>query len=273
VTPSFDPPFGGYHRHGQNQDPCDASCADEVAHVIDRYGAENVAAVLIEPINGATGGGFVPPPGYLARLREVCHAREVLIIHDEVMVGLGRAGTPLAADLFPGSEPDLSVVSKGLGAGYATLSAVLIHGDVGAWFGQGTSVLPLESTMTGTPLSAAVGLAVLGVLRDLDLQEDAEWFRTAVDSALGGLDRVQDIRGAGYFFGIELSAGALVPVLQAARAEGVVLYPFGPRDADGSGNGFFVAPPLTSTRDELDLMLASLSKAVAGVGFPSAQSR
>ncbi|HUS62047.1 MAG TPA: aminotransferase class III-fold pyridoxal phosphate-dependent enzyme, partial [Acidimicrobiales bacterium] len=122
LEPSFDAPYPGHHRRCGDR-PCTAECADEVADEIDRSGPEVVAAVVIEPVNGASGGGHVPPPGYLARLRASCEERGVLVVHDEVMVGLGRTGRTMAADHFPDAAPDITVVSKGLGAGYLPISA------------------------------------------------------------------------------------------------------------------------------------------------------
>jgi taurine--2-oxoglutarate transaminase len=264
LMPTFDPPYPGYHPHGSNTAQCGAACASAVADAIDRVGAENVAAVLIEPINGATGGGYVPPAGYLARLREICSDRGVLVIHDEVMVGLGRAGPALAADLFPDAEPDFSVVSKGLGAGYATISAVLSHGEAGKWFGsEPVRRLPLESTMAGAPLQVAVGLGVLDALEELDTIGGGQEFYAAARQVCTDIACVRDVRGAGYFVGVELTPGCLLEALEATRRAGVVLYPFGAPDS--SCSGIFLAPPLTAAPLELAHMLDAVSGALSSI--------
>ncbi|MEU8578572.1 aminotransferase class III-fold pyridoxal phosphate-dependent enzyme [Streptomyces asoensis] len=116
LGPAFPAPYPPTHHHTEGT--CTASCADEVAKAIDSRGAENVAAILLEPVNGTTCGAFVPPDGYLRRVQEICQERDVLVIHDEVLTGLWRTGTPLASHHWDGVEPDLCILSKGLGAGF-----------------------------------------------------------------------------------------------------------------------------------------------------------
>ncbi|MFJ5029523.1 aminotransferase class III-fold pyridoxal phosphate-dependent enzyme [Streptomyces sp. NPDC088560] len=123
LGPAFPAPYPPTHGHKGRA--CDVSCADEIAKVIDGRGAQNVAAVLIEPVNGSTGGAYVPPDGYLRRVSEICRERNVLTVHDEVLTGLWRTGTTLASQHWDGAEPDLCILSKGLGARYTGVGAVL----------------------------------------------------------------------------------------------------------------------------------------------------
>src|SRR5262249_47637105 len=111
LAPAFDPPFPGFHA-GCGRPACESACADVVRAAIDQRDPDSVCAVLIEPIIGTSGGGFVPPPGYLQELRRICDERGVLLIFDEVLTGLGRTGRPMASDWWPGARPDITVVSK-----------------------------------------------------------------------------------------------------------------------------------------------------------------
>lgn len=167
LGPAFPPPYPPTHGHEGRA--CDASCADEVAKAIDNRGAEQVAAVLIEPVNGTTGGAYVPPGGYLRRVSEICRERQVLVTHDEVLTGLWRTGTPLASHHWEGAEPDLCILSKGLGAGYTSVAAVLVSPEIAPLIRhQDAGPLPAMGTMAAHPLQAAACLGVLDELEAMD---------------------------------------------------------------------------------------------------------
>ncbi|MFB6533086.1 aspartate aminotransferase family protein [Streptomyces noursei] len=265
LGPAFSAPYPPTHRHTNGS--CDASCADEVAEAIDIRGAENVAAVLLEPVNGTTGGAYVPPEGYLRRVSEICREREVLVIHDEVLTGLWRTGTPLASDHWDGAKPDLCILSKGLGAGYTSVAAVLVspelapllrHADAGP--------LPAMGTMAAHPLQAAACLGVLDELESLDFAAfTARGARLGKAlRALADRDPVRDVRGLGHLYGIEVEPGLLWPLMKEAELREVFLYPF-----SGAGRprseGLVVAPPLTSTDEDIDFLTAALFDAVTAL--------
>ena len=265
LGPAFPAPYPP--THGHDQQPCDASCADEVAKAIDARGAENVAAVLLEPVNGTTGGAYVPPDGYLRRVAEICRERDVLVIHDEVLTGLWRTGTPLASHHWAGAEPDLVILSKGLGAGYTGVAAVLVAPELAALLRhQDADPLPAMGTMAAHPLQAAACLGVLDELESLDF--DA--FRARGERlgetvrALTGLPSVRDVRGLGHLYGVELAPGLLWPVLAEAERCGVFFYPF-----TGAGSprseGLVVAPPLNSTDEDLEFLTAALRDAITAL--------
>ncbi|GGZ82022.1 aminotransferase class III-fold pyridoxal phosphate-dependent enzyme [Streptomyces echinoruber] len=262
LGPAFPAPYPPTHDHGGR--PCDASCADEVAKAIDNRGAENVAAVLIEPVNGTTGGAYVPPDGYLRRVSEICREREVLVIHDEVLTGLWRTGTPLASDHWDGAEPDLCILSKGLGAGYTGVGAVLVSHEIAPLLRhQDADSLPAMGTMATHPLQAAACLGVLDDLESMDLDAFTARGQRLGDAlrALVGLEPVRDVRGLGHLYGIEVQPGLLWPLMREAEKRDVFFYPF-----TGAGHprseGLVVAPPLTSTDEEMDFLVAALSDAV-----------
>ncbi|MFJ2650461.1 aspartate aminotransferase family protein [Streptomyces sp. NPDC087420] len=262
LGPGFPAPYPPTHPHSDRD--CDASCADEIAKEIDRRGAQNVAAVLIEPINGTTGGAFVPPDGYLRRVSEICRERHVLVIHDEVLTGLWRTGTPLASHHWDGCEPDIVILSKGLGAGYTSVGAVLVSPEMAWWLRDADAAsLPAMGTMATHPLMAAACLGVLDELEEMDLAAFAargERLQEAMTS-LNGVGPVRDIRGRGFLYGVEVAPGQLWPVMKAAEERGVFFYPF-TGAGDPKSEGLVVAPPLTSTDEDIEFLTTALSSAL-----------
>ncbi len=266
LGPAFPAPYPPTHAH-ETRD-CDASCADEIATAIDNRGAENVAAVLIEPVNGSTGGAFVPPDGYLQRVSEICRQRDVLVLHDEVLTGMYRTGTPLASQHWEGCEPDMVILSKGLGAGYTSVGAVLVSPRIAPWLRhEDADPLPAMGTIATHPLMAA---ACLGVLDELETIHVTTF--TARGERLGaalkdlrGVGPVTDVRGLGFLYGVEVAPGQLWPVMKAAEERGVLFYPF-----TGAGEprseGLVVAPPLISTDDDIGFLIAAVSDALASAG-------
>lgn len=254
ISPAFDPPYPGQHL-GCPFPSCRVECARTVREAIVEAGPESVAAVLLEPVNGTTGGGYVPPAGYLRAVREICDEFGVLFIHDEVLTGLGRTGLPLASHHTPGAEPDIITLSKGLGAGYIPISATLIAPELADSIMSAGLWLPLMGTMSATPLQGVVGLAVLSVLDEIGAL-DRDQVRGAavgrlVAEATRDIPTVRDVRGLGYFHGIEFAPGTVSEALQIARSNGLLLYPFARYQRDGSGEGLLVAPPLNATDADL----------------------
>ncbi|GHG95416.1 aminotransferase class III-fold pyridoxal phosphate-dependent enzyme [Streptomyces rubradiris] len=266
LGPAFPAPYPPTHGHEGRA--CDASCADEVATAIDSRGAENVAAVLIEPVNGTTGGAYVPPDGYLRRVSEICREREVLVIHDEVLTGLWRTGTPLASTHWDGAEPDLCILSKGLGAGYTGVGAVLVSPEIAPLLRHTEAdPLPAMGTMAAHPLQAAACLGVLDELESMDLDAfTARGVRLGESlRALTGLGPVREVRGLGHLYGVEVEPGLLWPLMEEAEKRDVFFYPF-----TGAGHprseGLVVAPPLTSTDEEITFLTTALCDAVSALG-------
>lgn len=267
LGPAFPAPYPPAHNHGTTKRPCDASCADEVALAIDTRGAQNVAAVLLEPVNGTTGGAFVPPDGYLRRVSEICRERDVLVIHDEVLTGLWRTGTPLASAHWEGAEPDLCILSKGLGGGYTGVAAVLVSPELAPLLKHAKAdPLPPMGTMSAHPLQAAACLGVLDELEAMDFdafQARGEQLGGAL-RALRDMSAVRDVRGIGHLYAVELTAGQLWPAMKEAEARGVFLYPF-----TGAGHpkseGFVVAPPLNSTDEDISFLTEALRGAAVAI--------
>jgi hypothetical protein len=179
--------------------------ADEIERAIVREGPESVAAVFLEPVQNS-GGCFPPPPGYFERVREICDRYGVLLVSDEVICAFGRLGHYFGSERF-GYQPDIITFAKGVTSGYAPLGGMLVSDALMEPFTHGHESFLHGVTFAGHPVSCAVALANLDVFEKEDLlgnvrsQRDA--FRATLGK-LGDLPIVGDVRGDGYFYGIEL---------------------------------------------------------------------
>ncbi len=248
--------------------------ADEIDRAIVREGPETVAAVFLEPVQNA-GGCFTPPPGYLQRVREICDRHGVLLVSDEVICAFGRLGDWFGARRY-GFQPDLITVAKGLTSGYAPLGAMIASERLVEPFLQGTRSFTHGFTFGGHPVSCAVGLANLDAFEREDVlghvcQHEAA-FRAALEG-LRDLPIVGDVRGDGYFYGIELvkdkhtrlsfddeeSERLLRGFLSGALFEAGLIC-----RADDRGDPVIqLAPPLVCGQEEFDLMAQILRDALS----------
>ena len=179
--------------------------AEQIAERIEAEGPETVAAVFLEPVQNS-GGCFVPPPGYFRRVREICDQYGVLLVSDEVICAFGRLGYYFGAERY-GYEPDMITVAKGMTSGYSPIGALLASEKLVEPFLHGTASFAHGITFGGHPVSSAVALANLDVFEDegvLSNVRDREAAFLATLRTLEDLPIVGDIRGAGYFYGIEL---------------------------------------------------------------------
>jgi adenosylmethionine-8-amino-7-oxononanoate aminotransferase len=179
--------------------------ADEIERAIENEGPDSVAAVYLEPVQNS-GGCFPPPPGYFQRVREICDRHGVLLVSDEVICAFGRLGHYFGCDRY-GYEPDIITFAKGVTSGYAPLGGMLVADKLMEPFSEGHTSFLHGVTFAGHPVSCAVAMANLDVFEKEDLlgnvraNEDA--FRGTLEK-LGDLPIVGNVRGAGYFYGIEL---------------------------------------------------------------------
>ena len=179
--------------------------ADQIAAAIEMEGPDTVAAVFLEPVQNS-GGCFPPPPGYFARVREICDRYDVLMVSDEVICAFGRLGHMFGAQRY-GYEPDIITCAKGITSGYSPLGAMLVTDRVYEPFATGATTFLHGYTFGGHPVSCAVALANLDVMEKdglLDhVQANEAAFRSTLER-LRDLPIVGDVRGAGYFYGIEM---------------------------------------------------------------------
>jgi adenosylmethionine-8-amino-7-oxononanoate aminotransferase len=179
--------------------------ADEIERAILREDAESVAAVYLEPVQNS-GGCFTPPPGYFQRVREICDKYGVLLVSDEVICAFGRLGYYFGAERY-GYQPDIITFAKGATSGYSPLGGMIVRDELMEPFLTGTATFLHGITFAGHPVSSAVALANLDVFERENLlgnvRSNEAGFRASLDKLLD-LPIVGNIRGAGYFYGIEL---------------------------------------------------------------------
>jgi adenosylmethionine-8-amino-7-oxononanoate aminotransferase len=179
--------------------------AEAIAERIEFEGPDTVAAVILEPVQNA-GGCLTPPDGYFQRVREICDEYDVLMISDEVICAWGRLGEWFGAQRYD-YEPDVITTAKGLTSAYAPMGAMIVSDRIAEPFLSGTNSFTHGFTFGGHPICAAVALANLDVIEREGMIERVRRhegaFRAMLDS-LRDLPIVGDVRGAGYFYGIDL---------------------------------------------------------------------
>ena len=179
--------------------------ADEIDRAIIREGAASVAGVILEPVQ-SSGGCIPPPPGYFQRVREICDRHGVLLISDEVICAFGRLGHTYGAGRYD-YLPDMIAVAKGLTSGYSPLGALICSDRLMEPFLQGTSTFTHGVTFAGHPVSCAVALANLDLFEAEDILGHVRANEPVFRAALGTLEDlpiVGEVRGAGFFYAIEL---------------------------------------------------------------------
>lgn len=261
------------------KEECEIARANDLEEAILLYGPDNVMAFMGEPIVGATLGAAVPGEHYWKRIREICTKYGVLLIVDEVMVGLGRTGYNFAIDIWD-VQPDLIVLGKGLAAGYQPLGAVLAAPQIVAAFQEGSGTFEHGYTYSGHPVAAAAGLASLDYVEKHDLihrvRDREQGFFSRFED-LKEFPFVGDVRGKGFFAGIEFvqdkkTKSPFSPeekfskkIARAARHAGALVYP-GSGFIDGAhGDHILIAPPFVATDDEFDELFKRLKTAFSNV--------
>ncbi len=219
--PSFKTPFepitpGGFRVPNTNFYRAPAShnidlkefgqwAANRIAEAIEFEGPDTVAAVFAEPVQNA-GGCFPPPPGYFERVREICDEYDVLLVSDEVICAFGRIGSMFACNDF-GYVPDIITCAKGMTSGYSPIGAMIASDRLFEPFNDGKTTFPHGYTFGGHPVSSAVALANLDIFEREGLnnhvKETAPAFRATLEKLLD-LPIVGDVRGDGFFYGLEL---------------------------------------------------------------------
>ena len=179
--------------------------ATEHADNLEAFGRWAADRIFIEPVQNS-GGCFPPPPGYLERVREICDEYDVLMVADETICAFGRIGEMFAMSRF-GVTPDVITCAKGMTSGYAPIGAMIVSDRLFEPFKQGHNYFAHGYTFGGHPVSAAAALANLDIFEREGLNQhvrdnEGAFLRTL--QKLSDLDIVGDIRGAGYFYGIEL---------------------------------------------------------------------
>ncbi len=260
-------------------DPDDPATGNHYASLlaarIETEGPDTVLAFIVEPVGGASTGALVPPVGYMERVREICDHYGVILIHDEVMSGGGRTGRFFAAEYWNG-QPDLIALSKGFGAGYMPLGAMIAHErlvetvlDAGG-FAHGF-------TYAGNPLACAAGLAVIEEIETQGLLQNASdmggLLRRRLDELMDAYPFIGDVRGKGLLLAFELVSerDSMTPLpaelnaydrlVNLAYDRGLIIY--SRRTRDGlAGDHFLVCPPMIVTAEQIDELIDKLGSSL-----------
>lgn len=245
--------------------------ANMLEQCILKEGPENVLAFIVEPVGGASTGALAPPVGYMSRIRQICDSYGVLLIHDEVMSGGGRTGRFFASEHWQGA-PDIIAISKGFGAGYVPLGAIIadqkivdaVQDDGG--FAHGF-------TYAGNPLACTAGLAVITEIENQNMLDNAEKMGNLLKSRLIGLTNrypfIGDVRGKGLLLAFELVSdqttmapldtqlNAYNRLVDIAYLNNLIIY--SRRSRGGySGDHFLVCPPMIINPSQIDEIISKL---------------
>ena len=260
---------------GKTQPGCGMPCVEEVARSIEREGADSIAAMIVEPVQG-TGGILVPPPDYFARLQAICREHDVLLILDEVITGFGRTGRWFGMQHWD-IHPDIVTFAKGVTSGYLPLGGFALSDSVyAALRDEGPPGLPFMFGLTynNHATACAAALANLEIVEREGLVANAhavgEQLRKRLEEGLGSHPKVADIRGIGLLLAVECTQpGTLAPVdgrpmaypaAIAARCweRGLIVRALWENVA--------LAPPLCTTPEEADRIADILIEAFEQVG-------
>ncbi len=253
---------------------------DEFESAIDEAGAETIAAFIFEPVVGAAGGVVPAPDGYAKRMREICDRHGILMISDEVMCGSGRCGTWRALE-HDGVVPDIMAVAKGLAGGYQPLGAALYTDAVKQVIDDVHGGPLTGHTFTGHTTACAAGVAVQEIIyRDglvARVKARGAEFIEHLRDRLSAIEAVGDVRGRGYFIGVEFVAdratkapfpqerGIHTAIGSQALERGLICYPCS-GNVDGiAGDTAILAPPYNASNGELEEIADKFTAAVRSV--------
>ncbi|MDJ0028093.1 hypothetical protein BJF87_07465 [Gordonia sp. CNJ-863] len=257
--------------HAQDEQQETERALASLDQLIRLEGPDSIAALVLESVPG-TAGIMVPPPGYMAGVREICDRYGIVFIADEVMAGFGRTGKWFAIEHFDGVVPDLITFAKGVNSGYVPLGGVAISGEIAATFAQ--RPYPGGLTYSGHPLATAAAVATINAMTDEKIVENAarignEVLGPGLRALADKHPSVGEVRGLGVFWAIELvadratreplapyggSSPAMNEVIASLKSNG--LLPF------ANFNRIHAVPPCTASDDEVREGLAILDTAL-----------
>ncbi|OSQ50900.1 aspartate aminotransferase family protein [Marivita geojedonensis] len=261
----------------QSEEEFVAQCVADLESLIEREGADSIAAFIGEPLLGT--GGIVPPPaGYWAAIQKVLHKHDILLIADEVVTGFGRLGTMFGSEHY-GLKPDIITIAKGLTSAYAPLSGSIVSDKVWEVLEKGTDENgPIGHgwTYSAHPIGAAAGVANLNLLESLNLIGNAgevgAYLNSRMADALADHPNVGEVRGEGMICAVEFvkdkddriffdAADKIGPQISAKLLEQDKII----ARAMPQGDILGFAPPFCLTRDEADQVVAGTVRAVKSV--------
>ena len=251
--------------------------ANELEDEILKVGPETVCAFIMEPVVGAAGCIVPAPAGYAQAIQAVCRKHGVLLISDEVMSGAGRTGTWRALE-HDGVEPDIMSVAKGLGGGFLPLAATIYQKEIGEVLTQKDGGLMSGHTFTAHTAGCAAALKVQQIIEEENLVDRVKtkgaWFGRTLQEALSHHPHVGDVRGRGFFWGVEIVEDKATKrpfarkqqmaerLGQQLREEGLLLYPVSGFGTEQEGDGVIIAPAYNAEDDVLEQIIGRTERAI-----------
>jgi adenosylmethionine-8-amino-7-oxononanoate aminotransferase len=263
-------------RAGEDEDAFCARLLAEVEETVQREGPDTVAMIIAEPVQNA-GGCLVPPRGYWPGLRSIADRHGILLVADEVICGFGRLGEWVGVSRY-GALPDLVTTAKGITSAYAPMGAVIANDRVAAPLYEDGRTLMHGITFAGHPLCAAIALRNLEIFERVGVLDNVRAMEPHLQQRLDelrALPIVGDVRGAGFFWAIELVKDGDNTRLDAEERErllrgylpGRLLEAGLIARADDRGDAVLhIAPPLISDREILDLLAERLADVLTDAG-------
>jgi adenosylmethionine-8-amino-7-oxononanoate aminotransferase len=261
-----------YRLGDGDPEACTRLALDSIEEIVAREGADTIAAVIAEPVQGA-GGVIIPPASYIRGLRELCDRYDFYLIADEVITGFGRTGTWFGMEQF-GAQADMMTIAKGITSGYQQLGGLVVSERIQAVLAaQPNDVRWMHAyTYSGHPVACAVAMANLDILEREGLVQRAAAMGETLLTRLEELHEqphVGDVRGFGLLARVELVADVATKqpfapaekvgdrVIAAARARGLV--------TRNRGDVICIAPPLVIDEGEIDFLVMALRDAIRDV--------
>jgi adenosylmethionine-8-amino-7-oxononanoate aminotransferase len=277
--PKIPPSFCYRCPWGKTYPSCDIDCANALEDEIKKQGADNIAGFIAEPMMGASGGAVPPVKEYWPRLREICTRNDILLIADEVMTGFGRTGRRFAVDHWD-VKPDILIGGKGLTGGYMPMGMIAVDENVVAACEEASRDF-MFFTYSCHPLACAMAEGVLAIMEREQLVERAEKVGARLGAQLkeelSGHPMVGDIRGSGFFWGVELvrdrerrtpyapELRTANKVLSAAVKRGLFVYPSTGMAGPAGGDAIMITPPFIVNDNDIDFIVSTARAALDDV--------
>ncbi len=234
---------------------------EEFIRTIEKFGSDNIAAFVAEPMVGAAGTALTPQPDYYNRMKEICDMHNILFIADEVMTGLGRTGKWFGLEHWS-VKADIVAIGKSLGAGYAPIAATLLTSKILEPIKKGSGFIMSGHTYSGHPLSCAIASKVIEVIAEENLianvNEMGNYIKQQLQSLKQRYDFIQNIRGKGLLIGIEFDPtieGLAKSCLEICYENGLLVYPSVGGKHGKTENGILIAPPFIITKSQADTII------------------
>ena len=256
-------PCCGRCRHGKDPASCNQQCFDSMVTILEEH-AEELAAVIVEPLCQGAAGMRIYDPEYLRRLDLLCKEKEVLLIVDEIAVGFGRTGKMFAFE-HAGIDPDIICLGKSLAGGYLPISATVVKDKIFETFGDQPRDCTFYHghTFSGNPICAAAAIETLHIYEQEGIVKQAEQKGRLLKDQMGsflGLPHVVDVRCLGMIGAVELDEEPLLAhrIRKHVLSQGILIRPL--------GNVVYLMLPLITPKDILIWTVEALHNAVQECG-------